>query len=246
MSGAPPSHLDDLYRQGRAAFVAAVARKWPELRADELYLAHAATKGDSAAIAEIDRTFISRVPRFMRAAGLDRISSDDVQQQLRERLFVRGKISLYSGRGSLEGWLRLSALRLARELSEAVRDHSQLQDHDRAGLETEPELKVLRSRHGKIFKAALEEALSSLDDTQRNMLKLYFLDGLSSDAVAGLFKIDGSTVRRRLAACRKRLIDAVRARLKDELKLDSAELHSLMRALDDSGFGASISRVLRR
>jgi RNA polymerase sigma-70 factor (ECF subfamily) len=70
----------------------------------------------------------------------------------------------------------------------------------------DPELDLTKRRHQAEFREAVREALSTLStlstlsDHERQLLRLRFVDGLSTHDLAKLFRVNPSTVSRWLAS----------------------------------------------
>src|SRR5262245_6267625 len=84
----------------------------------ELYIARACAEGDSAALAEFDRAYLTGVPAALARMKLDRADVGEVTQLVRQKLFVaadgqRPKIEEYAGRGELPALIRVIAVRTA-------------------------------------------------------------------------------------------------------------------------------------
>lgn len=77
---------------------------------------------------------------------------------------------------------------------------------------------------------------------ERNLLRQSVLDGLSIDALGELYSVHRSTVARWIERARKRLLELTAASLRDDLKLPTADLASMMR-MSDSQLHVSLSRV---
>src|SRR5687767_5139280 len=92
--------------------------------ADDLALARACGEGDAAAL----RTFEGRyMPAAQRALGRfgGRAFVADALQELRVRLFLgpNPRIRDYSGAGPLEAWLKITAVRVAINMTERDEKH---------------------------------------------------------------------------------------------------------------------------
>jgi RNA polymerase sigma-70 factor len=88
------------------------------------------------------------------------------------------------------------------------------------------------------------EVLRALPEEERNMLSLRYLDRLSTDGIAELLGLDGSTVRRRMIKLRERVLADTRARLAERLHLGETECNSLIQAVR-SQIGLSVAKFLR-
>ncbi len=73
--------------------------------------------------------------------------------------------------------------------------------------------------------------MRKLASEQRLMLKLHFVDGLNLEELGKLFKVNRSTIYRRIGVCLEQLQEAVRGRLHEHLGISSAELESLANLL---------------
>ncbi|MGZ6144054.1 MAG: ECF-type sigma factor, partial [Myxococcales bacterium] len=178
---------------------------------------------------------IDRAPAFL----------DEVRQAVREKLFVPppGRIAAYSGRGALLAWTRVVAMRTALDLRPRHAETSQAGEGARAA-ERDEELRFLQQKYGKDFEQALAASFAKLDDEQANLLKLQIVDGLGTAQLAALFRVDRSTIKRRLADCRETLLDQTRVALREKLGLSPESFASLARLLT-SQLNVSIARLLK-
>ena len=229
------------------------ARAVAALHAADLFLASACAAGAAPAIAELDRRLVATVGPAVSRLRPSPAFVDDVQQLLRQKLLVRGeggapKVLDYLGRGSLAHWLRAAALRVALNLLESQKGgagghggEEGLARLPAAG--PDPELALVKQRYGPEFKAALEEALQGLSPRERNFLRLYFVQGLTVEQIGRMEGTHKSTVSRWLTRARETLLQDVRQRLKERLKLSPSELDSLLGVLQ-SQLDVSLLRVL--
>jgi RNA polymerase sigma-70 factor len=234
-----------LSREDFARWAAERVRDGVAVDGEGLYLACACARRDPQALAEFDRRYLREAP-YLARFGDRRGFVDDVLQDLRERLFVVDppRIVDYSGQGSLEGWVRVAAIRLAidrtrhaRILPEDDLQHEPLLDAP------DPELAALKGEHREAFAAALSETLRTLDGDDRSLLRFYLADKLTLAEIAALFKVNRTTIVRRLVDCRRRILDETRRRLLAALELSHDEADSLMRQLR-SQLDLSIHRLL--
>jgi RNA polymerase sigma-70 factor (ECF subfamily) len=214
-----------------------------DLHAADLYLACACSHGDPQALAEFERGYLSAVPAFLARAKPSPTFVDDVMQQLRERLFVEGKVKQYSGRGALGGWLRVVAARVAANLRKQEKPHAELTVAIPATA-ADPELRLIQQRYGEQFRVALSESLVTLDAEDRNLLRLFYLDGLNIGRIAVVFQVSRATIGRRMVEVRERLIAETQRLLGVRLKATQAELESLLRVVR-SDLAMSLSVILR-
>jgi RNA polymerase sigma-70 factor (ECF subfamily) len=242
---------------GAEAFLARLARHRPadeplepwldKLHVSDLYLACACEHVIAGALEAFDRDFLSAVPAILRRTGLT-MQPDEIRQRVRERLFVgAAKIADYSGRGALANWLEVVTLRIA---IDAKRQEPPLASDTSAGsgarlADADPELEFIKERYRDVFKQTFRGALAELPSEQRNLLRLHFVDALTLEQMAALFKVHRATVARRIAACREAVLDGVRQRLQSELSLSRDELDSFLR-LVRSRIDLSLSVLLSK
>jgi RNA polymerase sigma-70 factor (ECF subfamily) len=235
----------------RAAFDAYVARAaGGELRPDDLYLACACGTGDSAAIVALESAYGA----VLRAV-VDRFANtgrgDELRQLIRAHLFVAPpgstpKIAEYAGRGRLENWLRVAALRVCLN---AIRGQDPARPTGEHGLDVIPdrgddvELALLKVQYRTAFRAAFAAAVASLDEAERAVLQLGLVHRLTVDQLGAALGVHRATAARRLATARAALLEATTAELRARLRVDDQELESLQRAVD-SVVDVSLSRLL--
>jgi RNA polymerase sigma-70 factor (ECF subfamily) len=200
---------------------------------EDLMLAIACGEGDPAALELFDQRYLSVIPSYLGKHGGTAAFADEVRQRVRLRLFVADaggtpKIASYAGTGPLGAWLRVITIRCARDLHRATHPASPLTEAIAvASPKPDPELDYLKLRHGADFRAALAEVLGSLDPRQRNLLKLYFLDGLTVEIIGGMFGVNRSTITRWLADIRGRIRDETHRLLRTRLGIGDSELDHL-------------------
>jgi RNA polymerase sigma-70 factor (ECF subfamily) len=199
------------------------------LHADDLYLALACAVGVPAAMTALDEQFLSQVPRFVARIDSSPAFADEVKQVLRERLLVGGRaIGDYRGRGALRSWLQVAALRIALNLKRSGPRLTELDDAERILATPEPELAFIKHRARADFRLAFQTALAELEPPERHLLRLHYLDRLSLAQIGAHEGVDKSTISRRLAALRQKLLDDTRRLLGERLRLDAGEIDSLM------------------
>jgi RNA polymerase sigma-70 factor (ECF subfamily) len=226
------------------------------LHAGDLHLACACATGSPAALLAFERDVLSG--GWLRAA-VERIDSsphfaDEVRQSVREKLLLARedaapRIAQYSGRWPLSTWLRTIAVRAAVDLRRGGGAANVPSADERAAEQLtgpdNPEMRYLKLRYGKELQDALGEAFATLDDEQANLLRLQLVDGLRTSQIAALFRVDRSTIKRRLAACREQVLAETSARLQARLSLSPAEFVSLA-GLVQSQVHLSLTRLLQR
>jgi RNA polymerase sigma-70 factor (ECF subfamily) len=221
-------------------------------RAPDLYLACACLEKNAAAVAAFHASFAPAILAAALRVVASRAAAEDIVQSLSEHLFVAtadepARISQYEGRASLRGWLATIAKR-------AALNHTRNRDedpHDSVSAADEalrsvvgPEVMLLKARYKSEFEAAIRDAMASLPATDRSILLLHFVDGVTLPQLASLNKTSRSTIARRLKAAREALHEETRRVLLSRLRLTQAELESVA-ALVRSQIDVSIAGALK-
>lgn len=221
--------------------------------AGDLYLAYGCTIGDPAALAAFERHLMPQVTGYLRRRDALPGFADELKQQLRARLLVADgallpRIAGYGGRGPLGGWLRVAAARLAINLREAApRDELPLRETDVPAVRTaseDPELAYLRTHYGAILREATAAALGALDAREAAVMRLFFLQSMTTEAIGATLRISKRTVRRCVAQARERILDETRRLLRARLDVTRTQLDSIIR-LAAEDLDPSIVKFLR-
>jgi RNA polymerase sigma-70 factor (ECF subfamily) len=204
-----------------------------QTHAADLYLACGCAHGDPAAIAAFERELMPQVALFLDRADALPEFTDELKQQLRERLLVARagllpRIGGYTGRGPLGAWLRTATARAAVDLRRARGRPETAEALDLPGVTADPELAYLKGHYAEELKAAFAEALGKLAPRERNVLALYYLDGVSSQDIGAAYNVDARSVRRWIDQARDDILRATLRHLEARLKLPRAELERLI------------------
>ena len=180
------------------------------LHGQELYLICAFAAGVRAAHESLEAEYMPRVRLALFRLGTGQATSDDVCQELRERLLEMGRDASarrgYSGRGSLSGWLTVCAVRMAWQRApqkEQPLEDAQLQILP--SVEKDPETALLIHRYKDSFQTAFRAALALLSSRERNLLRYHFLWKLSVDQIARIYRIHRATAARWVSGAQERL-----------------------------------------
>jgi RNA polymerase sigma-70 factor, ECF subfamily len=224
-----------------------------KLQIEDLYLVCACLSGNAAALALFDEHFLAHVPDFVARIRPTAEFAQEVRQNLRIRLFLREgaqdspRLASYRGSGPLGGWVRVAAIRVARNLVRGQRKSADRQAADEFPLDTkrtDPELRFLAEHYRPALRAAFRDTLESLSTRERNVLRLYFLDGMTSEAIGTMYGSHGSTVRLWIKQARQGILEHTCERLAAELELPREDVHSLI-ALLRSRLDVSLSAFLK-
>jgi RNA polymerase sigma-70 factor (ECF subfamily) len=229
-----------------AEFLAARGLSRDTENASDLYLACACAHGVPRAVEAFEHTHMVCIPSFIGKLNPTEEFIKELAQIIREKIFVARppRITEYSGKGPLGAWLRVVVVRAAIDLKRSRGEHEPAAPADLAVAEPSCELKLLRKRYQPLFKAAFEAALLELSIDERNLLRLHFVDRVSMDELGQLFKVNRSTIFRRINSCTAALNEAIRMRVGAELSLSTADFDSLARVVR-TGLEVSLSGLLR-
>jgi RNA polymerase sigma-70 factor (ECF subfamily) len=175
-------------------------------------------------------------------------SAEEMRQAMLVKLFVpqtegaAPKIAEYSGRGPLSAWVRIAASRAAvdqhrRESFTEPLHESFAEQASKSSWEIE--LAFLRGRHEVDFRVSLREALLSLTEEDRMLLRLHHCEGLTATELAPIVNASRATAHRRLQSARDALTAAVREELQARLRLGARDLDMIL-----SLYGSSIVPAL--
>ncbi|MBX3192813.1 MAG: sigma-70 family RNA polymerase sigma factor [Labilithrix sp.] len=199
-----------------------------KVHGDDLYLACGVLHRDRAALASFEERFMARVPEYVLRirAGGDVV--DEVKQLLRERLIMGGKIADYTGKGALGGWLRVAAVRTTLNHLRAKSPES-AELGEEISVAGDPELSYVKEHARDLFADAFKRVLDALDPNERTILRLHYIDGLTMDQLAHLYKTPRSTIARRVAEARQQVLASTEELLREERRLSPSAVASVIR-----------------
>jgi RNA polymerase sigma-70 factor (ECF subfamily) len=208
------------------------------MHTSDLYLACACLHGDAGAIAAFDLHCLTVVDRALPRLGMDPDTVGEVKQRLRRNLLVADtgppRIAGFAGRGDLRSWIRVLAVHEALAIArKAQREITAGEDRlvDLACVGASPELDYFKRVYRREFEIAFREAVQALSDRDRILVRQHFLDGVSVNDVARLYRVHRATAGRWLERARDALLAATRARLMDRLDIPPAEIESILRLI---------------
>lgn len=215
---------------------------------EDFFLACACSEGHDAAVVAFDRRFGADLGRPAKGDSSD--LAKDLEQIVRSKLFASEtpKIAEYSGRGSLQGWVRIVAKRTYLDM---VRALSRRRDREHPGqdlldgvVQIDPELEYLKRHYKDEFREAFHGAVRSLAFKDRTMLRHNLVFGLSIDDIGRLHDVHRATAARWVNKARDALLQATRANMRARLGVGGDELESIMRLIE-SRLDVSVIRYLR-
>jgi RNA polymerase sigma-70 factor (ECF subfamily) len=228
-----------------------LARQLEGLNVAGLYLAAACMDGVPSASETLEREVLARLPALL-APRLPPAAVDEVCQQVRIHLLVGTEagpqLSLYKAQSSLLSWIRVIAARMS--LRHVAPARERVEEGILAAIEAAPdlgndaELELLKRRCLHEFRAAARDAFCALPDKPRYLLRLHFLDRLSTIELGRLYGVDQSTASRWLKSARQAVFDETKRLLKERLRLSSLEFESLLGDIH-SRLDMSFSEILK-
>jgi len=204
----------------------------------DLYLACACARGDERALAAFEDRCLSVVDSALPRLGMPADGVAEVKQHLRQSLLVTAegppRIVQFAGRGDLRSWVRVIAVREALAMRRQRERDRPLDDEWMAQAllpGADPELEQIKNVYRCEFKKAFDEAILQLDDRGRTLLRQQFIDGLTIDQLATLYRVHRATISRWLERARLRVVDDTRAHLRRRLAVQPHELDSILRLI---------------
>jgi RNA polymerase sigma-70 factor (ECF subfamily) len=195
-----------------------------EIRADDLCLIIACERGDETAWADLVKNFDATVKSAARKYTKNAEDAEDLAGSIWAELYglkkdadgrLKTKLSYYSGRGSLAGWLRAVTNQLAvdqfRKESkfvqiEEAREFENLANESSENSENvkivhasdNPEENFSRKQTEKDVSEALKQATGELEAEDRLILKLYYFDDLKLKDIGATLGFHEATASRKL------------------------------------------------
>ena len=230
-----------------------------EIRADDLCLIIACENGNEAAWGDLVRSFDATVKSAARKYARNSEDAEDLASSIWAELYglkkdadgkLKTKLSYYSGRGSLGGWLRAVTNQLAidnfrkeskfvqieesREFENLANESSENSENAKVVHGSDnPEENFSRRQTEKDVSDALKSAVSELEAEDRLILKLYYFDDLKLKDIGATLGFHEATASRKLVRIQTEIRKSVEKNLqtkhgwrKDEVKRHLADAAS--------------------
>ncbi len=202
------------------------------LESADLLLVLGCAQGQRAALDGFATVLDSLRPVLLRAGATDAVV-DDLLAQLQERLLVAPegtspKVLQFGARARLGSWLRVAAIRDFGAQAKGRRHEDDAELEALLVSTGDPELEELRMRFRGEFRAAFGEALRSLSEKDRVILRHHLLDRLSIDRIGQLYDVHRSTAARWLVNIREQIHARTQEEFRVRLGLGPADFESLM------------------
>jgi RNA polymerase sigma-70 factor len=195
-----------------------------EIRADDLCLIVACEKGIESAWQDLVKSFDSTVKSAARKYAKNAEDAEDLASSIWAELYglkkdadgrLKTKLSYYSGRGSLAGWLRAVTNQLAvdqfrkeskfvqieepREFENLANESSENSDNIKIVHGSDnPEENFSQKQMQKDVSEALKQAINELEAEDKLILKLYYFDDLKLKDIGATLGFHEATASRKL------------------------------------------------
>lgn len=229
-----------LLRDNENASAADVKTFVDALRADDLCLIIACEKGVESAWNDLVENFDATVKSAARKISNNAEDAEDLASSIWAELYglkhdkdgkVKSKLSYYSGRGSLGGWLRAIVSQLAidefrkqsrlvqieenREFENLAQESSGKSDNQSVVSTSEnPEEIFSETEAQRDVSNALKEAIAALEAEDRLILKLYYFDDLKLKDIGNALGFHEATASRKLVRVQTEIRKSVEKILK--------------------------------
>jgi RNA polymerase sigma-70 factor, ECF subfamily len=213
-----------LLRENENVSAAEIKTFIDELRADDLCLILACERADEAAWNEIVKIYDSTVKAAARKISNNAEDAEDLASSIWAELYglkhdkdgkLKTKLSYYSGRGSLAGWLRAVVAQLAidqfrkqskfvqieenREFENLADESSKKSDNASVVAHSDsPEEIFSEKQTQKDVAEALKQAIAALEAEDKLILKLYYFDDLKLKDIGATLGFHEATASRKL------------------------------------------------
>ena len=221
-----------------------------ELRADDLCLIIACERGDETAWNDLVKDFDSTVKSAARKISGNNEDAEDLAGSIWAELYglkhdkdgkLRTKLSYYSGRGSLGGWLRAVVSQLAidefrkqskfvqieenREFENLANESSEKSENNSVVSHSDnPEQIFSEKQTAKDVGEALKKAIEELESEDKLILKLYYFDDLKLKDIGAALGFHEATASRKLVRVQTEIRKSVEKILKNQHGWNESEI----------------------
>ncbi|HEX8286634.1 MAG TPA: sigma-70 family RNA polymerase sigma factor [Pyrinomonadaceae bacterium] len=221
-----------------------------EMRADDLCLILACERGDEKAWNDLVKNFDSTVKSAARKISRSNDDAEDLASSIWAELYglkhdkegkLKTKLSYYSGRGSLAGWLRAIVSQLAidayrkqskfvqieetREFENLTNESSEKNENAKVVAHADdPEQIFSEKQTQKDVAEALKQAIDELEAEDKLILKLYYFDDLKLKDIGAALGFHEATASRKLVRVQTEIRKSVEKILKNRHGWNDAEI----------------------
>lgn len=222
------------------------AQSFEKLVIEDLYLACACAEGTPGGVARFESLYGAVIKRSVARTLTNPKDREEAVQKARQILLAgdKAKIAQYRGKGPLEHWVSVAVIRIAVSTGRAETAERRLRQKlvaQTIGPEN-PESRFIRAQLKEAVERAIAGALEGLDPSDRLLLRLFLVGGMSASAISRTLGVNHTTIGRRMERIREQLLRRIARSLK-QAKLGPEDLPSIIRIISGS-VDISISRLL--
>lgn len=207
-----------------------------DVAAADLMLVAGCLSGNAQALTLARQWLVEALSGSLAKLRVPMAARSELESQLASELFTTAerpspKLLEYGARGPLKAWLSVIATRaglmvLRRQKSEVPLDDDALLGAEASG--NDPELEAMKARYRGEFSAAFRDAVRGLSAKNRRLLRQHYLDGVTTEQLAGLFNVHRATAVRWLADARESLLSGTRDALVQRLGIARHEADGVL------------------
>lgn len=231
-----------LFRDNENSSNAEIQTFIDELRADDLCLILACERGDETAWNDLVANFDATVKSAARKISPNAEDAEDLASSIWAELYglkhdkdgkLKTKLSYYSGRGSLGGWLRAVVSQLAidgfrkqskfvqieenREFENLANESSEKTENSHVVSHSDNPEEILSEKQTmRDVSAALKDAIAELEEEDKLILKLYYFDDLKLKDIGASLGFHEATASRKLVRVQTEIRKSVEKILKNQ------------------------------
>ena len=200
----------------------------------DVYLALGCGLGDEHAVRGLQYKYFPALGNALARSGFDSTAREDVLQQMLLHLCAgdNPRMLTYAGKASLGAWLAVTSMRFALNMRprncRVANGNASFELEQLISDEDTPEIRLAVEKARPAFQAALQSAIGALPQRDRTLLRLYFLDRLTIDAMGSMYGVHRATAARWISEIRRRILEQVQSVLSRDFGLDASEFDSLV------------------
>jgi RNA polymerase sigma-70 factor (ECF subfamily) len=220
------------------------------LHLGDLGIAWGVSRNDARAVASL-ASILRKLDASIARIGASPELIEEIKQAMASSLVLPRpgrppEILDYSGRGPMAAWLRVIAVRRARRLVQRERQNAPADDErliEHLATSGRFDIDYAKAAHRDAISAALRDALSDLQPRQRTLLRYQIIDHIGVTEIGAIYAVHRATAARWAAEARDALLEALRRRVTERLRVTDDEVDTLVR-LVGSQVEVSLARLL--